>query len=539
MVLDTGSGDIWVGGVPCSDPCSSSLYNPSASSTAVNVSTALVKIAENGESVSGYRFSSASTSASTPSRIQNSVMQSETIDPALVPTACSGSLGMAFVGVSQTSTDPFFQILLGGEQPTAPEFGLWLTRAPVAQQMTESPGGTFTLGGTNSSLYSGQIEFLNLTGAALTYWMLNISGITVQGKAINIVQNTTLAAFDTSFRFISGTADDMRQFGRRFQVRHSSVNPMNIISVPCTTDVNVTVSFGGRSWPISAADINLGPANNSDQACIGAIRPYVDADGPSSDWVFGTPFLRNVYSVFRSNSPASIGFAELSSIAGGSGTSSSGNSSSGSSTSTPGPSTTPASTNSGTNGTSKKPHKISAIVGTALGVITGLLFIGLIVFWYRGRNRQNTRNFLPPPFSSRTPHTESSGLPTPYPATEPSLSPESLCNSEKLETLSPLRMPHRSPGPPIATDVTTSSPTAQSTGGSDTPVPPGAQSVNSPTEHMILQALEDLREEVRWLAAERMHPERPPSYVTAKKNDSNEVGRELFIQTPPQFPCSN
>ncbi|KAJ7320952.1 aspartic peptidase A1 [Mycena albidolilacea] len=293
MVLDTGSGDIWVGGVPCSDPCPSSLYNPSASSTAVNISTTLVKIAENGESVSGYRSSERMHLGQY--FISNSkFLLSETIDPALVPTACSGSLGIAFV------------VMLGGRggEIAAPEFGLWLTRAPAAQHTTESPGGTLTIGGTNSLLYSGQIEFLDLTGAASTYWMLSISGITVQGKAINIVQNTTLAAFDTSFRFISGPADVMQAIWA---------------TVPaCTTDVNVTVSFGGRSWPISAADINLGPANNSNKACIGAIRPYVDADRPSSDWVFGTPFLRNMYSVFRSNSPASIGFAELSSIAGGS-----------------------------------------------------------------------------------------------------------------------------------------------------------------------------------------------------------------------------
>ncbi|KAJ7887822.1 aspartic peptidase domain-containing protein [Mycena olivaceomarginata] len=111
MVLDTDSRDIWVGSVPCSNPCSSlvPLYNPSASSTAVNVSTTLMKIAENGESVSGSRFSDRIHLGQYS--ISNSIfLVSQTINPTLVPTVCSGSFGIAFVGVSQTSTNLFFQV---------------------------------------------------------------------------------------------------------------------------------------------------------------------------------------------------------------------------------------------------------------------------------------------------------------------------------------------------------------------------------------------------------------------------------------------
>lgn len=38
----------------------------------------------------------------------------------------------------------------------------------------ESPGGVFTLGGTNSSFYQGDIEFLNVASTGMKRWFLNL-----------------------------------------------------------------------------------------------------------------------------------------------------------------------------------------------------------------------------------------------------------------------------------------------------------------------------------------------------------------------------
>ena len=73
------------------------------------------------------------------------------------------------------------------------------------------------------------------------------------------------------------------------------------------------MSFGGKYWPINAQDMNLGPISNGSDVCFGGIFVYGagrdNSGGPT--WVVGVAFLKNVYSVFRSQ-PTSIGFAELS-----------------------------------------------------------------------------------------------------------------------------------------------------------------------------------------------------------------------------------
>lgn len=82
------------------------------------------------------------------------------------------------------------------------------------------------------------------------------------------------------------------------------------------------MSFGGKTWPINAQDMNLGRVSTGSDICAGGIFDLnagssIDEGGGNPSWVVGATFLKNVYSVFRSK-PAAIGFAELSSAAGGS-----------------------------------------------------------------------------------------------------------------------------------------------------------------------------------------------------------------------------
>ena len=68
--------------------------------------------------------------------------------------------------------------------------------------------------------------------------------------------------------------------------------------------------------------MNFGPISNGSSICAGAIFDLstgsnISEGGGNPNWIVGDTFLKNVYSVFRSQ-PAAIGFAELSKAAGGS-----------------------------------------------------------------------------------------------------------------------------------------------------------------------------------------------------------------------------
>jgi len=124
-------------------------------------------------------------------------------------------MGLAFNTISSTDSTPFWEALAKNGDLEAQEMGFYLTRFrgdPSAQQ-TEY-GGVFTLGGTNSSLYTGDIEYLDVpNGQNPTYWLLPLTGLTAQGKAVNVATGTNaLCAIDTGTTLIGGPSKDVATF---------------------------------------------------------------------------------------------------------------------------------------------------------------------------------------------------------------------------------------------------------------------------------------------------------------------------------------
>jgi len=64
----------------------------------------------------------------------------------------------------------------------------------------------------------------------------------------------------------------------------------------CTTDVTVSMSFGGKTWPINTADMNLGRVSQGSSQCVGGIfdlslgSNIVSGNG-NPNWVVGATFL--------------------------------------------------------------------------------------------------------------------------------------------------------------------------------------------------------------------------------------------------------
>lgn len=106
------------------------------------------------------------------------IVQVDQVSSQLVDSTLSGIMGLAFNTIASTQSTPFWQALSEGGQLSTKEMSFWLTRAtgvPTQQEDTQ-PGGVFTLGGTNSSLFSGDIDFQNMPGTSQTFWLLTLSG---------------------------------------------------------------------------------------------------------------------------------------------------------------------------------------------------------------------------------------------------------------------------------------------------------------------------------------------------------------------------
>lgn len=146
----------------------------------------------------------------------------EEIDQNLIEGSVSGLMGLAFQALAETEAPPFWQALITNNQLDAPEMAFQLTRSTSLQ---DQPGGTFTLGGTNSSLFTGDIEFHDLVSTP-SFWLLSLSGIysyiaslspidpragvTMQGKSVSIsTGNSAISAIDTGTTAIGGPTADV------------------------------------------------------------------------------------------------------------------------------------------------------------------------------------------------------------------------------------------------------------------------------------------------------------------------------------------
>jgi cathepsin D len=88
----------------------------------------------------------------------------------------SGLLGLGFAKIAQTTKTPFWQAVISGNEAASPKFGFWLALSSALVQPEQSvPGGVFTFRGTNTSFYSGDIQFHELTGDNTGFWSLNVS----------------------------------------------------------------------------------------------------------------------------------------------------------------------------------------------------------------------------------------------------------------------------------------------------------------------------------------------------------------------------
>ncbi|CAE6510534.1 unnamed protein product [Rhizoctonia solani] len=232
----------------------------------------------------------------------------------------AGLFGLAFQMLSNTQSIPFWEALVTGGQWSQPLMSFWMTRfTNISTVRNEEYGGEFRMGGLNASLYTGEIEYINMPSSIKAYWSIPLRQITVNGGSPMIITNlgvTSLAAIDTGTSLIGGPSDIVADIYRQIpNAQRGTGNLERYWIYPCSQEVNVAFNFGGRNWSIESADFKLLTTNPN--VCVGAIFEMSlgglgNPDVPQ--WIVGDAFLKNVYSVFRYE-PPSVGFAQLSAAA--------------------------------------------------------------------------------------------------------------------------------------------------------------------------------------------------------------------------------
>ncbi|CAO1614302.1 unnamed protein product [Sympodiomycopsis kandeliae] len=313
MVLDTGSADIWI---------SEQTYKPSSSSTYKNESSKFSITYGSGEVTGHLGTETISLADHTVSGQTFAVADGISSD--LLDGTTSGILGLGFQALSTSKATPFWS--KAGET----EFSFYLRRASASDSSTSSsgvpsgtiptkrqtddatsdtaPGGYFTLGGSNTSLYQGDINWSNVI--TKNYWLITLGGITVGDNDVNI-GSTNKAAIDTGTTLIGGPTSVVEDLYAQIPGSGPVSNADGYYQYPCDTEVNATMTFGTQKYSINSKDFTVAQVDTSGQYCMGSFFALSSSPSSTLQWVVGGAFLKSVYSVFKDGDVAQVGFAAL------------------------------------------------------------------------------------------------------------------------------------------------------------------------------------------------------------------------------------
>ncbi|KAL7281781.1 hypothetical protein ACG7TL_005104 [Trametes sanguinea] len=292
--FDTGSSDLWVPSVNCtSSYCSKKdKYNPPSSSSGSPKSGSFSIQYGDGSTVSGPVYTE--TVAVAGITVKNQYFSPvNTLSPSFGEETDDGILGLAFPAISNLGKSPWFNSAKSEGAVKNGVFGFKLAKS----------GSELYLGGTDSSLYTGAIEYHPVTGSG--FWQ-------IKGASILIGSNTIQSGFqtiiDSGTTIIYGPPNAVAAFYKNIPNSQVYDSTNGFYSFPCSSvPSNVAFSWGGNTWTISAANFNFGRVSATQ--CIGAIAGQ-DLGLGKNTWLLGDSFMKNVYSAFSFDAN-SVGFATL------------------------------------------------------------------------------------------------------------------------------------------------------------------------------------------------------------------------------------
>ncbi|KAG2139040.1 aspartic peptidase domain-containing protein [Suillus clintonianus] len=289
--FDTGSADFFLPGPSCDVQCSGhTLFNPNSSSSAVALGKSFQLSFGDKSTAEGQQYNDTVSIGGLTATAQTLGVASNT--SGFLKEKFDGLMGMSFPSLSHFPAEPVFNTLVSQGAVSESVFAFKLA----------SSGSELHLGGVNSALYKGSFTYAPVTKQA--FWQIDGDGIWING---NQIVKTFSAIVDTGTTLIVGNSSVVSQFYAAI-TNATEVQP-GIYTLPCNAIPNMSITIGGKAFPLSTDTFNKGPTDSSGKICIGGVQGS-DSVGDQFQWILGDVFMRNVYTAFDVGN-SRIGFAEL------------------------------------------------------------------------------------------------------------------------------------------------------------------------------------------------------------------------------------
>lgn len=324
LLVDTGSFYTWVYGPMCTtQQCMAhNRFDPTASSTFNSGS-----VGSNGQQ-NGQKEAFAITygSGSVKGAIVNDSLS-------IAGFKCPQKFGLAETVDDQFAAFAPFDGMLGlpaadkspaqfpGVVTTLAQQGLIAQRVfgvSLGKSTDATDEGSLTIGGVDRTKYSGDVVFLpTVQGKDSTtapgnsnrslLWEIVVSAFYLDGFAVDFGPEKRTAIVDTGTTLLIMTPADALKF--HSYIENSRTDGSNFV-VPCNTSMQVELEFNGARFKIAPEDYvgvpyTGGSSGSGSDFCISNVQGI---QFETNQWILGTVFLKNVYTVFDMEA-RQVGFA--------------------------------------------------------------------------------------------------------------------------------------------------------------------------------------------------------------------------------------
>ncbi|KAG6329332.1 hypothetical protein ID866_9757 [Astraeus odoratus] len=288
--FDTGSADLFLPGAGCSTCNGHTLYNPSASSTAIDKHESFILSYEDGSRVRGEQYTDTVIMAGLTAIGQTLGVASQYSDFQTSTFPADGLMGMAFESLSVYKSNPVVQTLIANNVISESVFAFKLS----------SSGSELRIGDIDSTLYTGSLTYTPVTNPG--FWLIQVDAVNANGNP-GLTQFSAIV--DTGTSIILGDHTTVGQF---YEGLGGTDLGNGFYTLPCDSMASISITIGGTVFPLSSSTFNLGTYPAGSNQCVGAIA---GTSSLGSTWILGDAFLQNVYTVFDVGN-TKVGFAPLS-----------------------------------------------------------------------------------------------------------------------------------------------------------------------------------------------------------------------------------
>jgi hypothetical protein len=292
ILMDSGSADFWVGNA---ENCVSeggggcgnhTFLGTSTSSSFVNTDTKFEVTYGSGAVAGTLCQDNVLLAGLALNNHTFGTANEESVQFSADTTSFDGLMGLAQQGLSEEKTPtPVESLAQQGLINGA------ITSFKISRLSDQLNDGEITFGGLDPSKFDQNtlVTFPNVNTEG--FWEGAMDAITVDGVNTGLKGRT--AILDTGTTLIQAPGNDAATVHALIPGAANAGGGQ--FTVPCTTNVSLAFSFGGRAFTIEPQDLAFAPVNDNDPTgdCLSGIG--AGDIGADTEWLVGDVFLKNAY----------------------------------------------------------------------------------------------------------------------------------------------------------------------------------------------------------------------------------------------------